>query len=115
MTDPNAWYRDKVHTMDAWQFEVANEDTKLGYIDWAVAQYEQAGQEVPVKLAAEITSPAADGVLNGVAQVTDSEREEYEICDWQTEVIDGHTRLGFEAWVMHQVEANAPPPRARML
>lgn len=110
MGDTNAWYRDPVHTFEGWQSAVANDETRQGYVDWAVAQYEQAEEAVPVALAAQVTDPAADGLIEGKAPVTAAARAQYAVGVWQSEVLDANTRLGFEAWVMHQVEANAPRP-----
>lgn len=37
---PDPWTQDEKHPLCDWQFEVANDNTRLGYIDWVLAQRE---------------------------------------------------------------------------
>lgn len=34
----NPWAEDTTHPVEDWQFEVANDDTRLGYWEWVKAQ-----------------------------------------------------------------------------
>jgi hypothetical protein len=38
MTRPDPWEDDLVHRADDWKTEVANDDTRLGYLDWIEAR-----------------------------------------------------------------------------
>lgn len=37
----NGWYEHPTHSREAWQDEVANDDTVLGYVDWVNHRLEQ--------------------------------------------------------------------------
>lgn len=39
------WDEHLDYTLEDWQSEVANDDTRLGYWDWVLCQMEQAGDD----------------------------------------------------------------------
>jgi hypothetical protein len=41
------WDEDPEYKVRDWRAEVANDDTRLGYLEWATHQRELAGQEPP--------------------------------------------------------------------
>lgn len=40
--DADYWETDPTHPVEDWQFEVSNDDTRLGYWDWVINQRELA-------------------------------------------------------------------------
>jgi hypothetical protein len=43
MNDP--WIDDPDYPPADWQYEVANDDTRLGYADWVQSQKDMAGED----------------------------------------------------------------------
>ena len=92
------WIEDPDFRHDAWQEEVLNENTQSGYIAWVIAQHEALGHGV---------DPTAVAMVEDHELPTEEEERAYPREDWLAEVEVLDTRLGYPAWVAHQVEANA--------
>ena len=92
------WIEDPDFRHDAWQAEVLSENTELGYIAWVIAQHEAMGHGI---------DSAAAALVENHERPSIAEEAEYPFEDWIAEVEELNTRLGYPAWVAHQVEANA--------
>lgn len=101
-----AWFKDANFPFEDWQYEVDNGSTNANYLAWVLSQYESNEWDVPSEVLAMQSSPQDDGLdEQGYAQVPPHEAERFNRADWQEEVTAGDTRLGYQAWLQHQVEA----------
>lgn len=103
MTTDGAWYRDSNYPMDWWQSDVASGRTEEGYGRWLRVRYEEDGKDPPVEVLAEIRDYQDDGLdSEGRADLPGKYRARYPREDWEREVEDLDTKLGYQAWLMHQ-------------
>jgi transcription elongation factor Elf1 len=42
---PSHWHEDETWSVEDWQYEISNDDTRLGYADWVRWQKEMSAQE----------------------------------------------------------------------
>lgn len=96
----NLWYRDCNYPMDWWASAVENDDTRSNYLDWVVSMYEGDGEEPPEDLLAEIARTKDDDT----PFVPDRYRTRYPEEDWKREVENIDTRLGYEPWLVAQLQ-----------
>lgn len=97
--DEQGWKEDVSYPHEQWQEEVDQEDTSLGYAQWLVAKHEESGVTIQVKPESALEDEPGEDFLEMHSGVFARE-------DWMNEVADLNTRLGYGAWVAHQVDAN---------
>lgn len=88
----NEWAEVHRYPHSAWQEEVANGDTRLGYMRWVVSQCDADG--VDYTLADE------NDLGDEFPPKASMEGDDYE--DWLYEVENLDTRLGLDAWVFER-------------
>lgn len=93
------WAQDDLFPHSAWQEEVAQGSTRQGYAQWLASQYDQEGVEAAIEGQDTESSVSAE-------EVAPEHFESFPEEDWETEVKELSTRLGYVDWVAHQVEAN---------
>lgn len=90
-------------SIEDWQYAVANDDTRLGYKDWA----DPFGNRVWVR----------DKDIERLANEHGGfwgEHPEQPVDDWKYEVENGDTQLGYWEWVQQRLEHEIPSPPAGM-
>lgn len=96
----HGWAEHPVFTQSQWRDEVTAGDTELGYIGWVIEAHEAEGVAYTLDAATQASLVPQD-------DATDADQERFPFDDWRREVQESHTRLGYNAWVLHQVEADA--------
>lgn len=80
-------------TLDAdWQYEVANENTRLGYTDWVMAQHESEGIEYCLERPIDC----------GPTQLTFRQEHDLPLEKWMAEVAQLNTRRSYVQWVLSE-------------
>ena len=98
--DDQGWKEDANYPHQAWQEEVEQENTTLGYGAWLVAQHEADGIVAQLDAAVMIEDEPS-------AEFLAEHEDEFPVEDWIEEVAELNTRLGYAVWVAHQVEMTA--------
>lgn len=96
----NLWHRDSNYPMDWWAREVENGDTRSNYLDWVLSMYEGDDQQPPAELLEEIERVKNDALPFVPAKY----RNRYPEEDWVREVENIDTRLGYESWLVSQLQ-----------
>ena len=91
--DDQGWREDARFPHTDWQYEVENGDTRLGYMEWVVAQYE--ANNFPYTLEHPIQEEAS---------VSFHDQTHYPKENWEEEVAHLDTRLSYAQWVVSQKE-----------
>lgn len=76
--------------------DVSDEDGNAIHEDYA-------GTDLPSEY--DPTPADPDGISRHSAETLQRAEEAFPISDWQFDVANGDTRLGYEAWLAHQIDA----------
>ncbi len=95
--DAQGWKEVPDYPHEQWQEEVGEGSTVLGYAAWLVARHEEDGKQVKL-------TPDSVGEAGPDARFLAQHADQFPIEQWREEVADLNTRLGYGAWVAHQVE-----------
>ena len=93
----DGWVEDPDFRHEAWQADVAEGNTLMGYMAWVVTQHQAMGHAV---------DPAAVSLLEQQDRPSVAEEAAYPEEDWLHEVEELNTRRGYWEWVASQAEAN---------
>lgn len=91
------WLEDPQFRHDAWQEEVLDGHTELGYIEWTINQHQALDTMI---------DPTALDLIESHAAPSVECQQQYPREDWLGEVEELDTRLGYAAWVVHKVESD---------
>lgn len=108
-TDVGAWERHPRFTMADWAQQVANDETDAGYAAFVVASCEAMGEPMPPSFL-EDAQRQLDVLAACDDELTDADREAmdqaYPRSDWEYEVGNEDTRVGFRLWQIGQRDAH---------
>ena len=107
--DFGAWERHPRFSMADWAQQVTNNETDAGYAAYVVGACEAMGEPIPLafldRAQDERNLLAAQDACLSDAECDDLDRD-YPRQDWQYEVENEDTRIGFRLWQINQCEAN---------